>query len=65
MSVSHGIKDDPKIEPCCFAEQHAASGMVGDAKRSYRRFVEEGAGQGHRSDLTGGGLIRSQGGWPR
>ena len=35
----------------------------GEAKRAYRRFVKMGIDQGHRSDLTGGGLIRSQGGW--
>jgi len=37
--------------------------MVGDAKRLYRQFVKDGIEQGHRSDLMGGGLIRSQGGW--
>lgn len=35
----------------------------GEAKRAYRQFVKEGIGQGRRSDLVGGGLIRSQGGW--
>ena len=34
-----------------------------EAKRAYRQFVREGIEQGHRSDLVGGGLIRSQGGW--
>ena len=29
----------------------------------YRNFMTEGAGQGHIKELTGGGLIRSQGGW--
>ena len=33
------------------------------ARNAYRKFVEEGAGQGRRPELTGGGLIRSQGGW--
>jgi hypothetical protein len=33
------------------------------ARNAYRRFIEEGFGQGHLSELTGGGLIRSQGGW--
>jgi REP element-mobilizing transposase RayT len=33
------------------------------ALRSYRSFVEEGVAKGSRPDLTGGGLIRSQGGW--
>jgi len=35
----------------------------GEAKRIYRQFVKEGIEQGRRSDLVGGGLIRSQGGW--
>jgi len=29
----------------------------------YRKFVEEGKNQGRREELTGGGLIRSLGGW--
>ena len=33
------------------------------AIRAYRRFMEEGEGQGRREDLVGGGLIRSLGGW--
>ncbi|MDA8099615.1 MAG: transposase [Nitrospiraceae bacterium] len=33
------------------------------ALNEYRRFVREGAGQGTVKELTGGGLIRSQGGW--
>lgn len=33
------------------------------AKRAYRSFVEKGISLGKRPDLTGGGLIRSAGGW--
>lgn len=33
------------------------------ARRRYRAFVEKGIPDGRRSDLTGGGLIRSSGGW--
>jgi len=33
------------------------------ARRAYRLFVERGVGQGRRQDLTGGGLLRSAGGW--
>ena len=33
------------------------------ARKKYRRFVQEGVSQGKRSDITGGGLIRSLGGW--
>jgi len=32
-------------------------------RRRYRAFVEKGMSQGQRSDLMGGGLIRSSGGW--
>ena len=33
------------------------------ALHEYRSFMREGVGQGHIKELTGGGLIRSQGGW--
>jgi REP element-mobilizing transposase RayT len=33
------------------------------ARRSYRIFVEQGIERGRRQDLSGGGLIRSAGGW--
>jgi REP element-mobilizing transposase RayT len=33
------------------------------ATRRYREFVKKGIRQGRRSDLVGGGLIRSAGGW--
>lgn len=33
------------------------------ALHEYRAFMHEGAGQGNIKELTGGGLIRSQGGW--
>jgi len=33
------------------------------ARRAYRHFVEKGASQGRRHELTGGGLVRSLGGW--
>ena len=35
----------------------------GTARRSYREFVGRGIKQGRRPDLTGGGLLRSHGGW--
>lgn len=42
-------------------------GMFSDnttaARRGYKEFVEKGFEQGKRHDLTGGGLIRSAGGW--
>ena len=36
---------------------------VGAARRAYRVFVEKGIAEGRRQDLTGGGLLRSAGGW--
>jgi hypothetical protein len=33
------------------------------ARRSYRAYVAKGVDQGRRPELTGGGLIRSMGGW--
>jgi REP-associated tyrosine transposase len=41
--------------------------QLNDTKRksrnAYRQFVSEGMGQGQSAELTGGGLIRSKGGW--
>jgi hypothetical protein len=37
----------------------------GAARRGYLRFVEEGIGMGRVPKLTGGGLVRSLGGWSR
>jgi hypothetical protein len=34
-----------------------------EARKNYRRFVENGISEGRRPDLTGGGLLRSIGGW--
>ena len=33
------------------------------ARNAYRRFVGQGIGMGRQPELTGGGLIRSKGGW--
>jgi len=35
------------------------------ALHEYRAFMQEGVGQGRIKELTGGGLIRSQGGWSK
>jgi hypothetical protein len=35
----------------------------GRSKRAYYTYVEAGLGQGRRKEFTGGGLIRSLGGW--
>ena len=42
---------------------HQFSDTKRKARTAYRRFVQEGIGQGHQPELTGGGLIRSLGGW--
>ena len=36
---------------------------LGIARRKYRVFIQDGISLGKRDDLTGGGLIRSSGGW--
>jgi hypothetical protein len=41
---------------------HFGKGLSG-ARKKYAEFVEDGIAQGKREDLTGGGLIRSAGGW--
>lgn len=33
------------------------------ARKAYRKFVHEGIGMGRQPELTGGGLVRSLGGW--
>ena len=35
----------------------------GEARRQYRKYVEEGIDEGRRPELVGGGLVRSLGGW--
>jgi hypothetical protein len=39
------------------------AGSVSTARSRYLRFVADGVGEGTCADLTGGGLIRSAGGW--
>jgi putative transposase len=41
----------------CFGQR------AGQARRRYREFVRQGAEQGKRPELVGGGLVRSLGGW--
>ncbi len=41
----------------CFGQR------TGLARRRYREFLRQGAGEGKRSELVGGGLVRSLGGW--
>jgi len=36
---------------------------TGSGRAAYRKFVEEGLGQGRKEVLVGGGLMRSAGGW--
>jgi putative transposase len=34
-----------------------------EARKNYRTFIAKGVGQGQRPEFTGGGLLRSVGGW--
>lgn len=36
---------------------------LGEARRNYTDFVAQGASQGRRLDLSGGGVVRCEGGW--
>lgn len=36
---------------------------VSTCRQRYRQFIEKGSEQGRRPELTGGGLVRSSGGW--
>jgi hypothetical protein len=38
-------------------------GKIPEARRRYLEFVQKGVAAGRRPDLTGGGLVRSAGGW--
>jgi REP-associated tyrosine transposase len=38
-------------------------GKIPEARRLYLEFVKKGVAAGRRPDLTGGGLVRSAGGW--
>jgi REP element-mobilizing transposase RayT len=38
-------------------------GKIPEARRRYLEFVKKGVAAGRRPDLTGGGLVRSAGGW--
>jgi putative transposase len=42
---------------------HSFGGTIRSGRRGYLAYVEAGVRQGRREDLTGGGLIRSLGGW--
>lgn len=35
------------------------------SRKAYRQFVQEGIGKGRQPELTGGGLVRSLGGWSK
>jgi hypothetical protein len=39
------------------------SDKISAARKKYKAFVAKGVNEGKRADLTGGGLIRSSGGW--
>ena len=56
-----GKDDYPWMDRAYILGQFARA--KGKAIRAYHRFVQEGLGEGRRPELTGGGLIRSQGGW--
>jgi REP element-mobilizing transposase RayT len=52
---------------CPWMDMETVLSQFGNTKRKaiseYRNFVQEDVGKGRNAELTGGGLIRSQGGW--
>jgi putative transposase len=60
-SALMGKKDRP-WQDVVYVQGHFGR-TPGRAKQAYLNFMEEGISQGRRKDLTGGGLIRSVGGW--
>ena len=60
-SVLAGRFNRPWQETSCILGQFSKKKRR--AIQFYCRFVDEGRGQGRRPELTGGGLIRSLGGW--
>ena len=60
-SALTGSKDRPWQDTAYVL--HSFSDDAGKAKKAYRSFVQAGIDQGRRDDLTGGGLVRSLGGW--
>jgi lambda repressor-like predicted transcriptional regulator len=61
----HGVLMGKLKKP--WQETHGVLGMFGEklgtSRQAYRVFVERGIAEGRRPDLTGGGLLRSAGGW--
>jgi putative transposase len=57
MGKQQQVWQDSKQVLACFGTRVKA------ARNQYKGFVAEGVGQGRRKDLTGGGFIRSLGGW--
>jgi putative transposase len=55
-------KRDNEWQECEYVLRHFSE-KPKKAMRLYRQFVHEGAHNGRRMDLVGGGLIRSMGGW--
>ena len=55
--------------PCTWQDTQTILAQFGPspvrAKRAYRAFLADGAAQGRRPELQGGGLLRSLGGWAR
>jgi len=61
----HGVITGEYAQPWQQAEEVLLyfDEAIDSARRKYKEFVSEGAAQGRRQGLTGGGLVRSAGGW--
>ena len=56
-TIIHNLQEDTEYILGLFADKEAG------ARRKYSEFIRRGIEQGRRPDLTGGGLVRSAGGW--
>jgi len=61
----HAVLMGNKVHPWQDSDHILArfSNTVGKSRQAYREFIILGIEKGKRTDLTGGGLIRSAGGW--
>lgn len=63
----HRRNQRPPFGPCLWMDTDYVLLQFNDttrrARKAYRVFVQEGIGMGRKPELTGGGLVRSLGGW--
>jgi len=63
MLIMHRIARDIALPQISGSHTGSVNKVKKNIEKSYREFVKKGIALGKRPDLTGGGLIRSMGGW--